>query len=109
MRKGDCNGAIDDLPTNVSGNFSRYIPSMSTVFPTRSLEKRSSITAPGSPRPWFVFTQLSWYVCVFPEYGDPMEDEGALAIDGPEGAWGSDCDVGTEGGVGGIDGKLEAF
>lgn len=43
-----------------------------------------------------------------------MAEEGALAIEGPEaadpfGTWGSECDVGIEGGVAGIDGKLEAF
>lgn len=43
-----------------------------------------------------------------------MADEGALAVEGPEaadpvGTWVSECDVGTDGGVAGIDGKLEAF
>jgi hypothetical protein len=51
---------------------------------------------------------------VGPEYGDPI-DEGALAIEGPDaaepvGICGSvGCDVEPEGGVAGIEEKLEDF
>lgn len=50
-----------------------------------------------------------------PEYGDPIADEGALAMDGPDaadpvGICGSVAyDVVTEGGVAGIEEKLECL
>lgn len=75
-----------NIPTKGSGNFSSYDISMSKVFPMYSWEKRSFITAAGRPNPWFVFTQFSWNACAVPEYGEPMAEEDALAMDCPEAA-----------------------
>lgn len=59
---------------------------MSNVLPMYSCENRSFITAAGNPNPWFVFTQFSWKACAVPEYGDPIAEEDALAMDWPEAA-----------------------
>lgn len=59
---------------------------MSIVFPIYSCENRSFMTTPGRPSPLFVLTQFSWKACAVPEYGDPIAEEDALAMDGPEAA-----------------------
>lgn len=61
-----------------------------------------------------MFIQLSRTTCAFPEYGEPSAEEGALAIEGPEaaepvGMCSAEYDAGTDGGVVGIDGKVEAW
>jgi hypothetical protein len=42
------------------------------------------MTAAGSPIPWLVSTQLSGKVCAVPEYGEPIADDDALAMEGPD-------------------------